>query len=41
MELEAKFLKTLGASDAYQIVGERLSLLAGDQVLARLRPYLR
>ncbi|MBP6279571.1 MAG: YbaY family lipoprotein [Rhodocyclaceae bacterium] len=42
MELEAKFLKTLGASGAYRIDGERLSLLAGDQVLARFEAvYLR
>ncbi len=42
MELEAKFLKSLGASGAYRIDGERLSLLAGDQVLARFEAvYLR
>lgn len=42
MALEAKFLKSLGASSAYRIDGERMSLLAGDQVLARFEAvYLR
>jgi len=35
MELENRVLKMLGATTAYRIEGEKLTLLGGDQVLAR------
>ena len=36
MELEGRVLTALGATTRYRIDGDRLTLLAGDQVLARL-----
>jgi uncharacterized lipoprotein YbaY/heat shock protein HslJ/uncharacterized lipoprotein NlpE involved in copper resistance len=42
MELESQVLKMLGATTAYRIEGEQLTLLGGDQVLARFEAvYLR
>jgi putative lipoprotein len=42
MELEARVLSVLGVTTGYRIDGERLTLLAGDRVLARLEAvYLR
>jgi putative lipoprotein len=42
MELEGRVLTALGATTGYRIDGERLTLLAGDQNLARLEAvYLR
>jgi putative lipoprotein len=42
MELESQVLKMLGATTGYRIEGEQLTLLAGDQVLARFEAvYLR
>lgn len=42
MELESQVLKMLSATTAYRIEGEQLTLLGGDQVLARFEAvYLR
>ena len=42
MELESQVLKKLGDTTAYRIEGEQLTLLGGDQVLARFEAvYLR
>jgi heat shock protein HslJ len=42
MELESQVLKMLGATTAYRIEGEQLTLLGGNQVLARFEAvYLR
>jgi hypothetical protein len=42
MELEGRVLKVLEDTTGYRIDGERLTLLAGDQTLARLEAvYLR
>lgn len=42
MELESQVLKMLGATTAYRIEGEQLTLLGGDQILARFEVvYLR
>lgn len=42
MELESHVLKMLGATTGYRIEGEQLTLLGGDQVLARFEAvYLR
>jgi uncharacterized lipoprotein YbaY/heat shock protein HslJ/uncharacterized lipoprotein NlpE involved in copper resistance len=42
MELENQVLKMLGATTAYRIEGEQLTLIGGDQVLARFEAvYLR
>ena len=42
MELESQVLKMLGATTAYRIEGQQLTLLGGDQVLARFEAvYLR
>ena len=42
MELESQVLKMLGATTGYRIEGEQLTLLAGDQVVARFEAvYLR
>jgi uncharacterized lipoprotein YbaY/heat shock protein HslJ len=42
MELESQVLKMLGATTAYRIEGGQLTLLGGDQVLARFEAvYLR
>ena len=42
MELESQVLKMLGATTGYRIEGEQLTLLGGDQVLARFEAvYLR
>jgi uncharacterized lipoprotein YbaY/uncharacterized lipoprotein NlpE involved in copper resistance/heat shock protein HslJ len=42
MELESQVLKMLGATTAYRIEGEQLTLFGGDQVLARFEAvYLR
>ena len=42
MELESQVLKMLGDTTAYRIEGEQLTLLGGDQVLARFEAvYLR
>jgi uncharacterized lipoprotein YbaY/heat shock protein HslJ/uncharacterized lipoprotein NlpE involved in copper resistance len=42
MELESQVLKMLDATRAYSIEGEQLTLLGGDQVLARFKAvYLR
>jgi len=38
MELESQVLKMLGATTGYRIEGEQLTLLGGDQVLARFEP---
>ncbi len=35
MELEGKVVKMLSAVDSYRIEGDRLTPLAGDQILAR------
>jgi heat shock protein HslJ len=42
MEFESQVLKMLGATTAYRIDGEQLTLFGGDQVLARFEAvYLR
>jgi uncharacterized lipoprotein YbaY/heat shock protein HslJ len=42
MELESQVLKMLGATTAYRIEGQQLTLLGGDQILARFEAvYLR
>ena len=42
MDLESQVLKMLGATTAYRIEGEQLTLFGGDQVLARFEAvYLR
>lgn len=42
MEIESQVLKMLGATTGYRIEGEQLTLLGGDQVLARFEAvYLR
>jgi heat shock protein HslJ/uncharacterized lipoprotein NlpE involved in copper resistance len=38
MELESQVLKMLGATTGYRIEGEQLTLLGGEQVLARFEP---
>jgi heat shock protein HslJ len=42
MELESQVLKMLGATTSYRIAGEQLTLLGGNQVLARFEAvYLK